>query len=229
MYIQVTTRCNLKCKHCKFSCSPSKGKDMPLDIFREAVDIAMMYDSGVTFGGGEPTLHPDIVFMLGYATLMSPGDYAVPFMITNGVVEEDTWKVIARAHMNNRMTVRVSRDPWHDEGKIKPWVWEFAEEHKLWWGNTGRRTIEKMGRARRHVDELEQEAHDYGMYDQVEVTGPQECGPRVASDGYVWADVPRKLGGGRIGKLSEETYGKALDVLREAEEQGVRANPRHKH
>lgn len=224
MYIQVTTRCNMRCKHCKFACSPTRGKDMPLDLFREAADIAIFdYENSVGIGGGEPTLHPDLIFMLGYVTLIGGTEF-IPFMITNGTVEPTLWRVLTRAREAGHLTLYVSADPWHDISKIPQHVSDYADEHKLWWGNTGRRVIERAGRARRRILELQQEAHDWG-YDQVDVMPEQECGPRVDPDGNVWADVPKKFGGGKIGRLSSDTYGRALEVIFAAEEAGVQSNP----
>jgi MoaA/NifB/PqqE/SkfB family radical SAM enzyme len=226
MYIQITTRCNMKCKHCKFSCSPTHGKDMPLDLFKYAVGLALDYDDHITIGGGEPTLHPDVLLMLGYVSMLYAEDLR-PFMVTNGTCDKKTWKALVRAHEQESIQIAVSRDPWHDEDKIQPWVWEDADRLKLWWGNTGTRTIERGGRARRHIEKLESEAWDYG-YERVRVEPLSECGPRVTPDGMVWADVPKKFGGGKIGPLDEETLGLAMEAISRADEEGVCSNPWHK-
>jgi len=223
LYIQVTTRCNMQCKHCKFACSPKRGKDMPLDVFRFAADIGLAEDEYITIGGGEPTLHPDLIFMLGYVALLGGVDHR-PFMVTNGAVEERLWNVLVHAHEAEMLDLHVSRDPWHDEEKIPPYVWNYANDHKLWWGDKGTRTIEKAGRARRHIDELEQEASDYG-YERVNVIGLQECGPRVDPDGIVWADVPKRFGGGKIGPIGASALDDARCAISEAENEGVHSNP----
>lgn len=227
MYIQITTRCNMKCKHCKFSCSPTRGKDMSFDFFKYAVNLAVDYGDHITIGGGEPTLHPDLLVMLGYASMFAETDMQ-PFMVTNGTADEATWKALMRAHQRNSIHVAVSRDPWHDEDKIKPWVWEDADRYKLWWGNKGTRTIERGGRARRHIEELESDAWNYGGYEHVRVEPCQNCGPRVTPDGMVWADVPKKFGGGKIGPLDSETLAEAIEAISNAENEGVRSNPWHK-
>ena len=199
---------------------------MSLEFFKYAVGIALDYDEYITIGGGEPTLHPDVIMMLGYVSILFNED-ASPFMVTNGTCDEKTWRALVRAHVNGRIRIAVSRDPWHDEDKIQPWVWDDADRLGLWWGDTGIRHIERGGRAKRHIEELESEAWDYG-YSNVIVKPLQECGPRVTPDGMVWADVPKKFGGGKIGPLDSETLIRAMEAISRADEEGVRSNPWHK-
>ncbi len=64
----VTTACNLKCKHC-YSTSGKKGKDeLNTEDAKRAIDI--MAKAGVTilaFSGGEPLVRPDIFELTRYA------------------------------------------------------------------------------------------------------------------------------------------------------------------
>ncbi len=53
MYIQITTRCNMSCEHCCYSCT-HEGEDMSLETFRNCLG----FDEYNTLGGGEPTIHP---------------------------------------------------------------------------------------------------------------------------------------------------------------------------
>lgn len=55
MYLQLTTRCNMKCKHCCMNAKKT-GEDISIETLRKV----LYYFSGdyITLGGGEPTLHP---------------------------------------------------------------------------------------------------------------------------------------------------------------------------
>lgn len=57
MYLQITSRCNMLCRHCGFACT-ARGHDMSPEHFHKAIALAAEYEQHVTIGGGEPTLHP---------------------------------------------------------------------------------------------------------------------------------------------------------------------------
>ena len=63
MYLQITTKCNMTCGHCGFSCNKN-GKHMDLQIFEKAIDYIKDYSDVITIGGGEPTLHPNFFHIL---------------------------------------------------------------------------------------------------------------------------------------------------------------------
>lgn len=79
MYLQITTKCNMRCAHCCYSCGP-RGKHMAGDVWRRAIDMAREWDEMISIGGGEPTLHPD--FFLILKTCLQEFDYV--WMATNG-------------------------------------------------------------------------------------------------------------------------------------------------
>lgn len=82
MYIRITSRCNMACAHCCYSCEPGKGEHMGIDIFRKALKLAWEYGSYITLGGGEPTIHPHFEqFLLEAIAASSEG---TPHIITNG-------------------------------------------------------------------------------------------------------------------------------------------------
>lgn len=65
--IEITTRCNLYCKHCCYGCG-NVGTDMPMDVFRSIIDVCISEEiPHITITGGEPMLHPDLREMLDIA------------------------------------------------------------------------------------------------------------------------------------------------------------------
>jgi organic radical activating enzyme len=210
LYIQVTTKCNMKCAHCMYACTPGKGKHMPMDIFRKAVDASAAYDSYIAIGGGEPTLHPDLLAMLGIASFLSCEPI---FMVTNGTCEKKLWRTLIDAKRAKKIDIHVSKDIWHDMSLVKDWVWEDADRYKLWWGDDSsvrQRTLIRRGRAKRNWKKLLWECEQSGIR---VLADEAECGsPRISSDGRVWADVP---GGGATGTLDDpDAIERAYDVIR---------------
>jgi organic radical activating enzyme len=58
-YLQITTKCNMTCAHCGFSCNKN-GKHMSRETFLQAIELINNYAcDSIVIGGGEPTLHPD--------------------------------------------------------------------------------------------------------------------------------------------------------------------------
>jgi len=213
MYVQVTSRCQMTCAHCLYSCS-KRGKDMSIETFRKAVDASLMYDSPIAIGGGEPTLHPDLLVMLGIASFVSREPL---FMVTNGTCQERLWHVLMDARSADRINVRVSSDIWHDMCMVQPWVWRDADKFGLWWGRkTATRILVRGGRAKKNWEKLLWECEQSGMEVVEDKFG---CGePRVSPDGRVWTDIPGQKSVGTINDpyVFDRVFGK----IREYEERG---------
>jgi len=87
----VTRICNLKCKHC-YESAGSRGEDeLSTEDAKRVIDI--LSDAGVVilaFSGGEPTLRPDILDLVRYAT--DRGLYVA--MATNAILLSSRERVI---------------------------------------------------------------------------------------------------------------------------------------
>lgn len=60
VHVELTTRCDLRCPGCYVRASGAPEEDMPVDLFRKVVaELAKLPLLNITFGGGEPTMHPD--------------------------------------------------------------------------------------------------------------------------------------------------------------------------
>lgn len=113
MYIRITSKCNMRCAHCCFSCRPGAGEHMPMNIFDQALDVAEDYGESVALGGGEPTMHPQFFEMLQkvkqaywYGQLQQQ-----PFMVTNG-------KNYSRA---NKLIQHIKPDEDFDSFRLFKW------------------------------------------------------------------------------------------------------------
>jgi len=195
-----------------FSCTP-KGKMMSLDVAKKAIDLAEIYEFGITIGGGEPTLHPDLITIVGYCSLVS--NYA-PTLITNGTCDDNVWNILFRAHKNGRLQLGVSYSPWHDVAMINKTIYVDSDNSNLWWGGNpnGRhdnRIIVPKGRAKHNTEQLENEAYDFG-YNNVRID--DDCrSVRVDPYGNVWADLEKE--NISCGELSEDNLHKAMDLVNE--------------
>jgi hypothetical protein len=116
MYAQLTTRCNLRCEHCMFSCT-EVGEDMDDDVWEATLALAAQTHGYIALGGGEPTLHAQFLRYL-YAAIGHPQKLGVT-VITNGTNEALCMEMIdlyrrMRSHGELRFLVNISVDQWHD-------------------------------------------------------------------------------------------------------------------
>ena len=115
MYIQITTRCNMECNHCCYSCGPKTGSHMGMSTYKKALKLCENYGETPFLGGGEPTVHPKFWEFLGLALAteggMSEGQVA---LITNGKRTKDA---LALATLAKRgvLSVELSVDSFHEE------------------------------------------------------------------------------------------------------------------
>ena len=105
MYIQITTRCNMTCEHCSFSCT-NQGEDMSLETFQKALQLAGDY---IQLGGGEPTIHPQFREFLFLA--LGAGDV---WLATNGS-QTETALILCKMARKGVIGCALSRDYYHDE------------------------------------------------------------------------------------------------------------------
>ena len=118
LYVQLTDKCNMRCAHCCFACT-GKGSFMSQAVFDKCMGLAKDYCWSVTLGGGEPTLHPQLLawtMQAALATIECSMDMDSPavMVITNGKLTEPAIKLAKLAHLGT-IAAEVSQDPWHDE------------------------------------------------------------------------------------------------------------------
>ena len=81
-HIAITTRCNLFCKGCYSTRQGDEPFDMSIDKAKAIIDkLSALGVLSLSFGGGEPTLHPSLFDIAAYARQMQ----VLPNMTTNGL------------------------------------------------------------------------------------------------------------------------------------------------
>ena len=105
MYLQLTTRCNMLCPHCCFSCT-SRGTDMSLETFRAALN----YDEeSISIGGGEPTLHP----LFEHFLILAISKVQHVWIATNGKIKEHAM-LLYRLAEKGVIEAELSQDQYHE-------------------------------------------------------------------------------------------------------------------
>jgi MoaA/NifB/PqqE/SkfB family radical SAM enzyme len=195
-----------------YSCRPGQGSDMNLKTFQEAVGIAETYNSiykYIAIGGGEPTLHSDFIIMLNHV-VSTALNYI--YVVTNGTCDEEKWNALINIvkESEERVTLGVSNDPWHDKTMIKKWVKDDADRLGLWHrGNRNRYcTIITLGRAKKNIDRLVNDIKSYGYVG----ANVRDCetSVRVDPEGWVWAETSEMI---KVGSLSETSVDKAYKIV----------------
>jgi len=70
--IEITNRCNLKCRHCYFKDYLNKGGEVEFEVWREVLkDLRKLGSLFLTFTGGEPLLYPDFFKILKIAKVLN--------------------------------------------------------------------------------------------------------------------------------------------------------------
>ena len=146
MYIRVTTRCNMRCEHCGFSCT-ARGKDMSREVFIEACKIAAEREDGICIGGGEPTLHPLLFDYIGIALSYCESEIGV-LVITNGKITDAALR-LNRLDKQGKIAARLSLDVYHERVDERV-VQAFKRENNAGYNTVTR--IRKAGRAKKNQE-----------------------------------------------------------------------------
>jgi len=145
MYLQITTRCNMTCAHCCYSCAPGKGKHGEYNTIIAAIAYAREQgEESISIGGGEPTLHPRFFDILRHCL----NDFDYVWLATNGSntkamyrlhniiqgcdyesferedyctceeTEECTCEPSGIIYQEDKLSVALSQDHFHERDKV---------------------------------------------------------------------------------------------------------------
>lgn len=172
MYIEITRRCNLRCKHCQ------RGEKESVDLSKEDIDSFLDNFTNIrhiTIGGGEPTLNPDMIEYIVDKIIEKKIVVERLGMITNGHRFD---KRIADAfnrfdeyikslkpfrsgtgnkYINNRVGISFSDDPFHkpirsvEEAYKRNCPWILIDRHTVSDENIIKTGFATFGRKFRYV------------------------------------------------------------------------------
>lgn len=144
MYIQITTKCNMTCEHCCFSCTMD-GEHMSMSVWKRVLELVR--DDAVSIGGGEPTLHPKFKTMM-FDLLGNAQEFI--WISTNGSNKKASLALAAMASANI-IQAQLSYDAFHDSHIVDDEVYMAFKRLKAI--RTQRKLIDH-GRAHDNKDSL---------------------------------------------------------------------------
>ena len=134
MYIQITTRCNMTCAHCCFSCRPGTGEHMTRSTWVDSIAYARDVQDceGVSIGGGEPAIHPEFFDILefslqsfGYVWLATNGANSRKMKRLYNIIMGEDYNTKNPIYQDGKLTVALSTDYYHDRDKVSDYVWQI--------------------------------------------------------------------------------------------------------
>lgn len=153
LYLELTSRCNLSCRHCYLSAGPNGRAELGKDVVRRALDdFAAAGGLSVTLSGGEPLLHPDWSSLAAHAV----GLGLRATVATNGtLLEGEAADQILRLGVTVALSLDGASPATHDAVR-GPKGWEGAMRglSTLVRGGAGERVIACFTPNRRNVGEL---------------------------------------------------------------------------
>ncbi len=90
IYVELTTRCNLKCRMCvKYSAGSCIAEgDLPLELFEKLLPSLGQVRTLILNGIGEPLLHPDLDEIIGLARARMPADGVIGLQSNGFLLDE---------------------------------------------------------------------------------------------------------------------------------------------
>lgn len=116
VYLSLTNRCNLRCRHCASSALGANGEDpVSTEEWKRIIDqLSAVKPEQITLTGGEPLIRKDFVELLKYTWEKCEGSKIV--LSTNGLlINDDNVKDIVKY----TSTVALSLDGYNDESCSK--------------------------------------------------------------------------------------------------------------
>ena len=131
MYLEVTTECNMRCKHCCMdSKRVGKGKYMDMRTFYRATSLLSQGEEYYhTVGGGEPTLHPHIVEIIGSLLMFHP--YNNVGIVTNGTRARKLKELFKlKEQFSEQLRLELSMDQFHTTKLVTQTAKDLFSQYK---------------------------------------------------------------------------------------------------
>lgn len=108
LFLELTDRCNLNCKHCGSRCTGNNDTYLEFDIIEKTLErVAMKYNPSeimICITGGEPFLHPDIYKIIYLSRSLG---FSVGITSNGTLIGEKQAKLLKQAGLN---TITISID-----------------------------------------------------------------------------------------------------------------------
>lgn len=115
-HFALTTRCNLFCKGCYNTIASDENCDIDFEKAKRIIDnLSKMKVFSVSFGGGEPTLHPQLFEIAQYARSKN----ILPNITTNGVNMTADMAKRMKVFGNVHLSLHAMRDKEHLENAAR--------------------------------------------------------------------------------------------------------------
>lgn len=168
MYLQITTKCNMHCAHCCYSCGKG-GKHGDIYVIQQGIRFAGDWgDESIVIGGGEPTLHPrffdilrDCLNHFQFVWFATNGSRTARMRRIYDILTGNDWdnfskdnydQVIDLDMMDAELAVALSQDPWHnpiDPKIVDLWRNKVARQHHGFEIRNVSHSVIAQGRAKR--------------------------------------------------------------------------------
>jgi radical SAM protein with 4Fe4S-binding SPASM domain len=111
LFIQLTERCNLRCKHCYTGSRPGRSTKLPTGKILGLIDeFSRLKGVEITLSGGEPLTHPDILNIIKYAAAKSRVQ-----LLTNGtLIDKETARLLSDLGVRVQISLDGSSISVHD-------------------------------------------------------------------------------------------------------------------
>ncbi len=115
IWFHLTDKCNLSCRHCLFSASPSKGATIGNDSLEKTISQATELGCHLFyFTGGEPFVYPNFINILNLVQNANQASHVV--ILTNGLLLKENIQELIQLDIK-RLHLQISLDglqPEHD-------------------------------------------------------------------------------------------------------------------
>ena len=156
--LELTHRCNLKCKHCYIDAGPNAGgNELPTDQLLKLLKMLASHGSRtIELTGGEPMIHPDFLQIVECCA----SNFEITTLATNGYFIDEEMASKLALH-RNRVLIQLSIDgmeKYHDDFRGVPGSWRRTLNALKLLVSKGIKPRVAMVLTRKNIDQLDEVA-----------------------------------------------------------------------